>query len=62
MLNNEYSIVEGIVTGFTPMPFEGHQREVFQVEGITFSYSDFEPTAGFNHSKSHGGPMMKESM
>ena len=57
VINNEYSTVEGKVTDFLPMPFEGHQKEYFIVNGVEFSYSDFEITAGFNNSKSHGGPI-----
>ena len=57
MLNNEYSVVEGKVTDFLPMPPEGHQKEYFIVNGVEFSYSDYEITAGFNNTKSHGGPI-----
>jgi len=50
-------VVEGRVTDFLPMPYAGHQDEAFTVNGVRFSYSDFGPTCGFNHSASHGGPI-----
>ncbi|GAC1417844.1 MAG: hypothetical protein NVSMB69_18760 [Novosphingobium sp.] len=31
--------------------------EHFDVAGVTFSYSDYVITAGFNNSASHGGPI-----
>jgi len=55
--NGDYSIVEGKVENFRPMPYEGHQEECFSVKAETFCYSDYEPTAGFNNATSHGGPI-----
>jgi len=52
-----YMEVEGIVEDFDPMPFSGHKNESFTVNGIFFEYSDFGPSAGFNNTKSHGGPI-----
>lgn len=52
-----YSVVEGAVEDFRPMPYEGHQDECFSVQGQTFCYSDYAPTPGFNNSASHGGPI-----
>ena len=49
--------VEGPVENFVPMPYRGHAAESFTVEGIPFHYSDYEVTAGFNNSSSHGGPV-----
>ena len=54
---SQFSVVEGRVTNFRPMPYEGHQDECFSVQSHTFCYSDFEVTAGFNNSASHGGPI-----
>jgi hypothetical protein len=55
--NGHYSVVEGEVENFHPMPYAGHQDECFSVKGTSFCYSDFEPTAGFNNTASHGGPI-----
>lgn len=52
-----YSVVEGIVEDFHPMPYEGHQDECFRVEKERFCYSDYELSAAFNQSASHGGPI-----
>src|SRR5689334_21528282 len=54
---SQFSVVEGRVTNFRPMPHEGHQPECFSVQSQTFCYSDYEVTAGFNNSTSHGGPI-----
>lgn len=53
----QFSTVEGDVTNFRPMPYEGHQDECFSVQSETFCYSDYGVTAGFNNSASHGGPI-----
>jgi hypothetical protein len=55
--SNNYSVVEGYVTDFDPMPFEGHRVESFNINGIHFEYSDFIITGGFNKTRSHGGPL-----
>jgi len=55
--NRECKIVEGIVENFDPMPAEGHKDESFVVSGERFQYSDYDITAGFNRSRSHGGPI-----
>jgi hypothetical protein len=52
-----YAVVEGLVTNFVPMPYGGHSEESFTVGGKTFTYSDFNLTAGFNNTRSHGGPI-----
>jgi hypothetical protein len=52
-----FSVVEGPVTDFKPMPHEGHGQESFTVAGKRFSYSDFVVVPGFNNSRSHGGPI-----
>ena len=53
----KYSLVEGDVEDFDPMPYEGHQDEFFTVQGKRFCYSDYMIQAGFNQSASHGGPI-----
>jgi hypothetical protein len=55
--SGQYSMAEGVIEDFRPMPYEGHQDECFRVEEQRFSYSDYEPQAGFNQSASHGGPI-----
>jgi hypothetical protein len=53
----DYSIAEGEVTEFHPMPYSGHQRETFSVNGVQFSYSDYVINPCFNNTASHGGPI-----
>jgi hypothetical protein len=53
----DYQIVEGVVTDFQPMPYEGHQNECFSVQEQRFCYSDYEITPGFHNAVSHGGPI-----
>ena len=55
--NLEYSRVEGVVTNFHPMPYEGHDDECFSVQLKRFCYSDYGVTPGFHHTASHGGPI-----
>ena len=56
--SKEYKIIEGLVEKFRPMPYSGHQDETFTLNGINFSYSDFDESYyGFNNTKSHGGPI-----
>jgi len=51
-----YTITEGIVESFDPMPREGHKSESFRLQNYRFSYSDFSKAKGcFNQTKSHGG-------
>jgi hypothetical protein len=54
----QYAIVEGRVTDFHPMPYEGHDDECFTVEAQRFCYTDYdEVTSGFHNAASHGGPI-----
>jgi hypothetical protein len=53
----QFEIVEGKVTDFDPMPWEGHKFESFVVNGHRYKYSDFVVTCGFNNTTSHGGPI-----
>lgn len=55
--NHDFSVVEGNVTDFRPMPYEGHKDECFSVNSQTFCYSDYDVSSGFNNSASHGGPI-----
>jgi hypothetical protein len=58
---NACSVVEGQVEDFVPMPYTGHANESFTVSGVTFSYSDYAITDGFNNTSSHGGPINANS-
>jgi len=51
------AVVEGPVENFVPMPYSGHASESFTVGGVRFEYSDYRVTAGFNNTRSHGGPI-----
>lgn len=55
--DRDCQLVEGRVEHFHPMPWTGHDTERFDVNGTSFSYSDYIVTAGFNHTASHGGPI-----
>jgi hypothetical protein len=53
-----YQTVEGNVTNFVPMPYNGHALESFTVNGVKFSYTDWNfPKSGFKNTSSHGGPI-----
>jgi hypothetical protein len=52
-----YSIVEGVIKQFHPMPYEGHDWERITVGGTEFMYADFDVPGGFNNTQSHGGPL-----
>jgi hypothetical protein len=53
----DYQLVEGNVTDFKPMPYEGHQEKCFSVQGKRFCYSDYVIAPGFRNTTSHGGPI-----
>jgi hypothetical protein len=55
--NGDFQLVEGIVTDFHPMPYEGHQEECFSVQDKRFCYSDYVIASGFRNTASHGGPI-----
>lgn len=50
-----YETVEGYVENFDPMPYTGHKRESFEINGVKFVYSDNATVSGYNNTKSHGG-------
>ena len=58
--SGKYTVVEGQVENFRPMPYEGHQDECFTVRNERFCYSDYGIQAGFNNSASHGGPIRED--
>ena len=55
--NGQFDFLEGPVTQFIPMPYEGHTYEGFVVDGKRFEYSDYNVSNGFNNTSSHGGPI-----
>ena len=55
--NGSTETVEGKVEQFVPMPYSGHAKETFIVNGRYFAYSDYDETKGFKNTQSHGGPM-----
>jgi hypothetical protein len=56
-VKGDYSIAEGTVVNFHPMPYSGHQNETFSVKDVEFSYSDYVIVPCFNSTASHGGPI-----
>jgi len=56
-VKGDYSIAEGTVANFHPMPYSEHQNETFAVNGVEFSYSDYVVVPCFNNTASHGGPI-----
>jgi hypothetical protein len=55
--NGNFSVVEGYVTDFQPLPSGGHGLECFTVSIQRFCYSDFHGAPGFNRTSLYGGPM-----
>lgn len=53
--NDNVCVVEGYIENFHPMPYEGHDTEHFEINGIYFEYSDFSIINGYHKSSSHGG-------
>ena len=53
--NGNYSVVEGAVENFVPMPYSGHGDESFEINGVKFHYSDYSIVQGYNRSRAHGG-------
>jgi hypothetical protein len=43
------------------MPAAGHADEIVTVQGVTFRYSDFNLTRGFNNTEAYGGPIHANS-
>lgn len=53
--NDDCYVVEGYVENFYSMPYEGHDTEHFEINGVYFEYSDYIMTNGYNVTASHGG-------
>jgi hypothetical protein len=48
LLKHDYSVAEGIVTDFIPMPPGGHATESFRVGGARFAYGSGWGSTVFN--------------
>jgi hypothetical protein len=55
--SHRYSVVEGRVEDFVPMPPGGHRDESFSVGGMRFSYSGYTVTPCFHQTAVQGGPI-----
>lgn len=55
LANDDVFVVEGYVEKFHPMPYEGHDTEHFEINGVHFEYSDYSITNGYHKSAPHGG-------
>ena len=54
----QFTILEGKVLDFKPMPYTGHAEESFTLHGVSFRYSDYDKSkCGFRNTASHGGPI-----
>jgi hypothetical protein len=53
----DYQTVEGRISNFDPMPYEGHKNECFSVQDKRFCHSDYFIAPGFRNTTSHGGPI-----
>jgi hypothetical protein len=53
--SDDVFVIEGYVENYHPMPYEGHDTEHFEIDGVYFEYSDYTVMNGYNISASHGG-------
>lgn len=53
--NGEVSEVTGYVENYHPMPASGHDMESFEIDGVSFSYSNFVLQTGYHCAASWGG-------
>lgn len=51
----EVSEVTGYVENYHPMPVTGHDMEAFEIDGVSFSYSNFVLQTGYHCAASWGG-------
>lgn len=56
----DYAIVEGYVENYHPLPYSGHGRETFELDGVPFSYADAIIQWGYHNAASHGGVIDRE--
>jgi hypothetical protein len=54
LTDHDYSIVEGVVTDFIPMPAGGHADESFRINGVDFSYGSGWGSTVFNSEWNKG--------
>jgi hypothetical protein len=59
--SGNFSVAEGCLQHFHPMPEEGHDTERIEINGRVLEYSDYIITAGFHTTESHGGPIHPDS-
>lgn len=60
-VQRSFSIVEGRVRNFHPVPAGGHDSEKFDVAGVHFELSDYDAgTYGYNNAASHGGVIRED--
>ena len=52
--------VRQYVEQYHAMPFEGHDTEHFEINGVFFEYTNFELTNGYNVPACYGG-VVKEN-
>jgi hypothetical protein len=57
LVSGQYSLEEGQVYHFSPMPKGGHGYESFCVGRTCFSYSDYDLAPGFRKTSQRGGPV-----
>ena len=55
LANNQVNVVEGYVENYHPQPLGGHDTERFEINGVSFEYSNFEITNGYNTPACYGG-------
>ena len=53
--SGEVSEVTGYVENYHPMPASGHDMESFEIDGVSFSYSNFVLQTGYHCAASWGG-------
>ena len=53
--NGEVSEVTGYVENYHPMPASGHDMESSEINGVSFSYSNFVLQTGYHCAASWGG-------
>lgn len=53
--SNGCPMVSGVVENYHAMPYDGHDKEHFEINGVYFEYSDFEITNGYHNAASRGG-------
>lgn len=58
--DGNYFEVVGPVENYSPMPWEGHAKEYFTIDGVAFSYSDFGSVSGYHNAASRGGVVTHE--